>query len=72
MSLVSRSCAARVVFDSVLSADSSSDRSFAKSTFCVYVALAASSRSTIVRVRFWMLEQECVWLARDKRLTETR
>ncbi len=42
MSLASRSCAACVALDSVLSALSSSLRSLAKSTFCVYVALAAS------------------------------
>ena len=55
-SLVSRSWDARVNDDSVESAVMSSDRSFAKSTFCVYVAFSWSSRRTIVRVRFCMLE----------------
>lgn len=41
--------------DSVESEVRSSERSFAKSTFWVYVAFSWSSRRTIVRVRLRML-----------------
>lgn len=55
ISFDNRSCDVRVSDDSVESAVRSSERSLAKSTFCVYVAFSWSSRRTMVRVRLRIL-----------------